>query len=255
MPSASEVNAYAAVKRAVVSAGLIELEALMSVVDTSDPQEVYDALTDILPALVAKHGQAMQAIAAEWFEQMVDEPAVLADMVDPSEVEASARWAASASAASTVARPGDVAKRAAAVMDRHLKNEARATLQLSARETPGVAWARVLRGSKNCAFCVTMAGRGADYRSSATAARGGENTKRPKQEYHNDCDCDVIMIRSESDWPTGYDHKELEDMYRAAREKAGVTTLKGGTPGMPRELVPDDDKTILQVMREMHSLS
>lgn len=250
MPTDAQLGAYTRVKRLLLAQAVAELDAIMSRVDTTDPQSVYEALTRVMPALVAKHGDAFHSVAAEWFEQTVGSPAVLADPVPGHEVESSARWAAAASATDTASR---VADRARGVLDKHLKNESRATLRLSAEETPGVGWARVLRGSENCGFCVTLAGRGADYRSSMTAKQA-ETAKRPKVDFHDFCDCDVIAIRSDSDWPAGYDHTKYEAMYRAAREKAGVMTLKGGTPGMPRELVPDDDKTILQVMREMHGL-
>lgn len=254
MPTNSQLRAYTEAQATVVEAARDRLDALMSRLDTTDPQAVYDALTALLPGLVDQFGPAMQSIAAEWFEQTVDAPAVLADMVDLGEVESSARWAAAASTGATTAKPGDVAARAAAVMDKYLKNEARATLQLSAHETPGVAYARVLKGNVNCAFCVTLAGRGAEYRTSMTAARGGETTKRPKVNFHDKCDCQVIAIRSESDWPKGYDHAELEAMYYAAREKAGLASLKGGTAGVPRELVPEDDLSILQIMRREYGL-
>jgi hypothetical protein len=108
-----------------------------------------------------------------------------------------------------------------------------------------------------------MAGRGAVY--SESTARGDRDSKIGggiAKAYHDDCDCDVIAISSESDWPPNYDHKKYEQMYYEARAEAdknpafGYKTLKGGTPGLPRDLRnPDDPLSILQVMREKHGLA
>ena len=92
--------------------------------------------------------------------------------------------------------------------DRAVKQPYRDTVQRSAHES-GVAWARVPSGSRTCAFCLMAASRGAVYRTSATA---GADHK-----YHGDCDCQVVMVRSEEDYPEGYDPGAASDLYLTAR--------------------------------------
>ena len=57
-----------------------------------------------------------------------------------------------------------------------------------------VAWARVLSGAENCAFCIILASRGPVYRTKASA--GGLKAT----EYHNLCDCEAVPIYDGVEW-------------------------------------------------------
>ena len=71
-----------------------------------------------------------------------------------------------------------------------------------------VAWARVLTGAEDCAFCVMLASRGAVYKSKATAERTEDN---PFQKYHDNCDCVAVPVYTSKAWP-GKD--EAENLYK-----------------------------------------
>lgn len=71
-----------------------------------------------------------------------------------------------------------------------------------------VAWARVLTGAEDCAFCVMLASRGAVYKSKATAERTEDN---PFVKYHDNCDCVAVPVYTSKAWP-GKD--EAETLYK-----------------------------------------
>lgn len=57
-----------------------------------------------------------------------------------------------------------------------------------------VAWARVLSGAENCAFCIILASRGPVYRTKASA--GGLKATA----YHDLCDCEAVPIYDGVEW-------------------------------------------------------
>lgn len=57
-----------------------------------------------------------------------------------------------------------------------------------------VAWARVLSGAENCAFCIILASRGPVYRTKASA--GG----LPSNRWHTSCDCEAVPIYDGVEW-------------------------------------------------------
>lgn len=57
-----------------------------------------------------------------------------------------------------------------------------------------VAWARVLSGAENCAFCIILASRGPVYRTKASA--GGLNATA----FHDLCDCECVPIYDGVEW-------------------------------------------------------
>lgn len=82
-------------------------------------------------------------------------------------------------------------------------------------------WARIPSGAKTCAFCTMLAGRGAAYPSQRSALL----TKAGKS-YHAGCDCVAIPIKTEADYPAGYDRERFELIYYAGQNRAQYT------PGM-----------------------
>lgn len=94
----------------------------------------------------------------------------------------------------------------------------------SQREVEGqtihpVSWARVLTGAENCAFCVMLASRGAQY-SSKTRAGG---VKGDKYRFHDNCDCLVVPVYDLDNW----EGKETADyLYEYVWEKAGAKSIE-----------------------------
>lgn len=63
-----------------------------------------------------------------------------------------------------------------------------------------VKFMRVPRADCHCAFCITMASRGAVYRTRETAG-GGD----PVNRYHRDCRCSVVPVQGEDPIISGYE--------------------------------------------------
>lgn len=252
-----------------------ELRAIMARLDPAGPDAVRDVLNEVLPALAVKYGDAAGAVAAEWFEATYDlEGVVIPDTLELGEVAASARWAVGDLYAGGTL--GTVYTRAEGALLRHALYSSRDTIEASATRNR-IGYARVLRGPTNCAFCVMAAGRGATYTSERAAGRvvgrgkdplaattknrklakgiktrGQGRRERPiGSRYHDHCNCDVIAIRDDSDWPADYDVERLERMYQDALQEATTDGLYGGKPGVGSE---DGELNVMQAMRRLHGL-
>lgn len=81
------------------------------------------------------------------------------------------------------------------------------------RVEPGrrpVAWARMLTGAEDCAFCVMLASRGPVYGSRARALFAGDN---PFERYHNNCDCIAVPVYTSKDWVGKAEAARLYDFW------------------------------------------
>ena len=67
---------------------------------------------------------------------------------------------------------------------------------------------------------MVMASRDVLYLSRRSAGERGSGN-----EFHGDCDCQVIAVRDESDLPSGYDPEEMVALYESARDEAGTGNL------------------------------
>lgn len=143
-----------------------------------------DALYDLLPLVVVEYGAAGAALAADWFE---DERslrgipgAFSATPVDPSDrgTQALIGWASSTASDDTALRTlveGGVQRRIA--------DHVRYTIIGSTQADPRSGrWQRV--GTGRCDFCRMLIGRGAVYRSDATASFDS----------HDHCGCSAVPV-------------------------------------------------------------
>lgn len=163
-----------------------DLRILLSRLST--PDEVRDALRDVLPRLVAIYGSAAAALAADWYDDLRDEsdaagrfraiPA--AYVADEGRTESLARWAvapmyqAVPDKVTTLAKVWGGAQRLIADADRE-------TVIGSLRQDPRAGgWSRHTDG-KACRFCTDIASRGAVY-SADTADFSS----------HDDCGCVAV---------------------------------------------------------------
>lgn len=69
-------------------------------------------------------------------------------------------------------------------------------------------WARILTGAESCAFCVTLAGRGAVYSTREDAIENASG-----EAYHVDCDCITVPVFDRDAWPGWAQARELEALY------------------------------------------
>lgn len=259
MPTDRDVARYTGAQAAIKAEAEAELRAVLAQMDPAKPYAVRNALLAVMPALIEKYGNLMAEVSAEFFESLIGGAAYM-----PGRPQPAAFWASVRNGVTPLFQSGDMAATATALVastNRHVLQAGRDVMYESARRTEGVGYARMLRGDSNCAFCTTMAGRGAVYHSEPLAGEFGAEFNA----YHDFCDCQVIPIRGANDWPKGYDHEKLENMYYKAREKSGSASLRGGESLFQKDAdgklistrvtrPKPEDGTILQAMRSMYGL-
>lgn len=86
------------------------------------------------------------------------------------------------------------------------------------------AWARVLTGNENCAFCIMLASRGPVYSSAAAAGQMSAAAKWADatgwiNSYHDHCDCAVVMVANRSTWEGWGQVRTAEALYDKAVQK------------------------------------
>lgn len=163
-----------------------DLRILFSQANT--PDEVRDALLDVVPRLVEIYGSAAATLGADWYDELRDEAGVpgrfraipAAYVADSGRTESLARWAVSPmyqaepDKATTFAKAWGATQRLIADADRE-------SVIGSARKDPRAGgWSRHTNG-KTCRFCTDIAARGAVY-SADTADFSS----------HDDCDCSAV---------------------------------------------------------------
>ena len=57
------------------------------------PEQIRDALVEIVPALIDKYGSVSARAAAEWFERLTGLEAIIPDLYTPEGWRANTRWA------------------------------------------------------------------------------------------------------------------------------------------------------------------
>lgn len=92
---------------------------------------------------------------------------------------------------------------------RHADMAARDALAEAARQDEKAAgWARVVQGERTCAFCWMTASRGPVY--SSRGAAGGD----ARRKFHDGCDCLIVPVFDENDWPGRDAHLEAARLWR-----------------------------------------
>ncbi|PKV80904.1 VG15 protein [Nocardia fluminea] len=116
-----------------------------------------------------------------------------------------------------------VTERVTATVERHIRQVDRETFVATANTAADeIGWARVLSGTENCAFCAMLASRGPVYRSdkSALSVVGGRRGPRGSRElgerYHDNCDCECVLVRVDQDWAGREEFERLRRMWVAA---------------------------------------
>lgn len=135
-----------------------------------------------------------------------------------------------------------VGERAAASVERHVRNAAREAVS-DAAEVAGteVGWARVLSGAESCPWCAMLASRGPAYQSEASAGsvteRSGRFDAGEAKAYHDNCDCIVVPVFEDVPW-YGQEHYELlEDLW--------IESTRGLS-------APDSEKAFAAALKKTH---
>ncbi|MDZ7933114.1 MAG: hypothetical protein U5N21_25035 [Rhodococcus sp. (in: high G+C Gram-positive bacteria)] len=80
-----------------------------------------------------------------------------------------------------------------------------------------IGWARVLTGAESCPWCAMLASRGPVFSSERDAlyitSRSGRFDSRKLDKYHDNCDCEVVMVRDGVDWNGREQYEALEQLW------------------------------------------
>lgn len=207
MASRAEIEMARRALNRLSQAAAADLSAYLAGLRTAERVTIRRALAGFYPELLAEYGAAAAALGADmaegWAADLGLRPQIaLAPALHPGEV---------VGALDRVSKLPDMNGGLRILTDELVKQPYRHTIQDTAHRS-GAAWARVPSGSKTCSFCLMTASRGAVY--STSRAAGGD------RKYHGDCDCQVVLVRSASDYPAGYDPGALQDVYSTARQNA-----------------------------------
>lgn len=156
---------------AAVASIPVELRALRSSLAGASAEVSRDALLEVAPGLVDRHGALVAAGSAEWFERVRRSEvggsfaARLGVLPDPDVVRRNVRWAAGALFEDGRVSPFETL---AGSLSRQVLDVGRGTIRENVNRDPrAVGWNRIARAD-GCDFCVMLAGRGGVYKK-ATA--------------------------------------------------------------------------------------
>lgn len=133
-----------------------------------------------------------------------------------------------------------IADKVQAVAERHARMPSREALTDAVESDdddvgPEVGWARVLTGAESCGFCAMLASRGPVFKSKKSASdAGGVDGKA----YHDNCDCEVILVREDQDWVGREEYEALEQLWASSTAGTnGKSALKAFTAALNQEIV------------------
>jgi len=213
MATATQVAEFREANRALVTLAQRDLQDFWSAMNLSgDPARVRDELLGFFPDLLQAYGDTAAVLGADWYDLLRDVPAsaktfaaVLAQPASPAQAQQSARWGIGPLFAED---PDAALARLLGSTQRLVLQPGRESFAVSSARDPSRApWARIPSGGSTCSWCVMLASRGAVY--SDDIAAGEMN------EFHDNCDCVQVQIRSRSDWPEDHDLDHFIDLYTA----------------------------------------
>lgn len=224
MPSRADVERFADANRNIRALVLAELEALWRPLDTRNADATRDFLLDAVPLLVASYGDVAATVAADFYEEVRDASRVAGRFMpvpvtslDVDDLLGQVRWSLGPLYSGSPA-PAEALGRLSLKVDEFTLQQGRDTVAVNTRRDPaGPRWARVPVG-KTCAFCLTLASRGAAYRS--------EESARGARKFHGSCDCTPAPFWPNDPYPEGYNPDALLQQYQDARKEAKSGSLK-----------------------------
>lgn len=177
-----------------------DLAAVWSGLDLGDRDGVRAAVLEAAPVLVDDYGQVSASLSADFFEDAVGARPVVADARNDERVGESARWAIGPLWDDN---PDQALAQLTAALTRLALRYGRETIHVSSMNTRGVSYAWV--PGDLCPYCVERGSRGAAFGSSQTL----EGLR-----FHDGCNCELVPVRSEADFPPGYSPAELSALLR-----------------------------------------
>lgn len=172
---------------------------------SGDPAKVRDALLGFYPDLITAFGDTAAVLGADFYDSLRDVPAsaksfraALAAPAPIAQAQGTARWAVGPLWEDN---PTSAFDQLAGATQRLVLQPGRDSIWGSARRDPvKTRYMRVPSGANTCEFCAMVASRGADYSSAESAGEG--------HEFHDNCHCVIVPVRSKADYPDGHDPAE-----------------------------------------------
>lgn len=221
MTTQAEFDAYVATQRNVRALIRRDLNAWWLEVASGSPSEIREAAREFLPLLANTYGEVSATVAADFFDEArAASPgargrfaATLPRLQAARAAARQVRWATEPLFRSDFE---GALGRMSLVADEAAMQEGRNTIMHNAeRDRANPRFARIPVG-KTCAWCLTLASRGAVYRSAESAGAAGQ--------YHGGkCDCQPMpsWTRDGKDMPEGYQPDALYEDYLRARKATG----------------------------------
>lgn len=194
------------------------------------PATARNQLVAFVPALVNRYGPVAAEIAVEYYQGAVGAGSFVAtpaeSLLAPEHMEKSLRrvagglWSGEHDAVLDAAR---------GFTGRWVRDYGRETIIHNARREK-VGFARVPTGGKTCSFCLIMASRGVVYKSEKSAGSA--------RKFHDHCDCEIVRVGDDEQYPSDYLPDDALAMYEQARASSGSHRIEDITAEM-RRLYPD----------------
>ena len=161
-----------------------DLERLWAMLVDLPPEQVRDALMDLLPAVGDEYGAAAAALAADWYDEAREEAEVRGAFraepsppVEPVRWQSLSRWGVGPLFAETPDYSGAL-QLVQGGLQRTVANQHRLTVvDNSIRDPQAAGWRRVGVGG-SCPFCLMLIARGAVYTDASVTFRT-----------HDHCNC------------------------------------------------------------------
>jgi hypothetical protein len=209
MATATQVAEFGAAQRHIEGLITRDLRQLWAGLDLSNPAAARDLLLEVTPLLVVQYGQVAATVAADFFEDVASNTAVVPPVDHAAAAAGSTRWAVGPLWDGEAEKALDMLT---AASTKHVAQYGRDTIHESTKRARGFVYARVPSGSDTCRFCIMLASRGGVYGSRQDA--GGDGNK-----YHERCHCVPTPVRNDSDYPAGYSPDALYEKYAEMRDK------------------------------------
>ncbi|SBS78210.1 hypothetical protein MHPYR_520047 [uncultured Mycobacterium sp.] len=208
------VDALQALLQRVEDASALDVENLWHIVtaqltgwDPADRQAVIAALGEYLPDMLAGHAAVVADYTTVWYDALApDEPFTATvpsgDLVPAERIRQSISWAVNAATSTQTALA-----QLQGTVQRAVHDAQRATVAHNAA-AEGIRYRRHTNYAGACNWCLTMATRGAIYKTATSAVKG-----------HDNCKCIAVPARKGTSYTMPAMVLDAEKRYLAARKQ------------------------------------
>lgn len=237
MASSEQVARLGAARRRIVELVQGQLASFFAALPLDNPARATDALLEYLPLLVDQYGPMAEQVALEWYSDVRGngyQPIPAPNRIPRGAIEAQVKYQAGHlfTGAATATLDG-----LSSSLAKYVSQPARDSIAYNA-EREGIRYARVPRGAKTCAFCLMLASRTDEWlylsRESANF-----DLKNGEKFHGGKCDCEVVPVAGEDDFPDPHLRRERFEMYRTATDAVGSRSDTSAILAYMRREFPD----------------